>query len=127
MINQFILMIMGLLGATKAIGESCDHSYTRLKKGPADYTDIIAANVRYEDEDFNGRDMLYWLGYDDLRNLYTYEWGLWFGDMSFKRIHEVYPDATLFGNNNPQWHDVMQGLTGDCYIEASMAAIAEFP
>ena len=71
--------------------------------------------------------MLYWLGYDDLALWRTYEYGLWFNDFEFRRVKEVYPDATLFGNDNAQWHDVMQGLTGDCYIHASMAAVAEFP
>ena len=33
----------------------------------------------------------------------------------------------MFGNNNPQWHDIMQGMAGTCYIEASLAAVAEFP
>jgi len=30
-----------------------------------------------------------------------------FGSYSFQRIKDVYPTATLWGNNNPQWHDIM--------------------
>lgn len=33
----------------------------------------------------------------------------------------------MWGNNNPEWHDIMQGMAGTCYIEASMGSIAEFP
>lgn len=33
----------------------------------------------------------------------------------------------MWGDNNPTWHDIMQGSAGTCYIEASLAAIAEFP
>lgn len=33
----------------------------------------------------------------------------------------------MFGEGNPDWHDIMQGEAGTCYIEASLASIAEFP
>ena len=33
----------------------------------------------------------------------------------------------MFGSTNPEWHDIMQGMAGTCYIEASLASIAEFP
>ena len=88
---------------------------------------MIKKGQRYEDESFNGREMLYWLAYEDLSKFRDYEWNLWFGNLSFSRLGDVYPDATMFGNNNPQWHDIMQGMAGTCYIEASLASLAEFP
>lgn len=33
----------------------------------------------------------------------------------------------MWGTTNPDWHDVIQGNAGTCYIMASMASIAEFP
>lgn len=120
--------IIALIASSVAAwGETCDHSIKRLKKGPEIYTDVIQAGSGYEDESFNGRDMLYWLGFEDLGKLRDYEWNLWWGTYTFQRIGEVYPDATMFGSTNPEWHDIMQGMAGTCYIEASLASIAEFP
>lgn len=33
----------------------------------------------------------------------------------------------MWGDNNPSWSDIIQGTAGTCYIEASLAAIAEHP
>lgn len=91
------------------------------------YTDIIAAKQVYEDQEFNGRQTLYWFGFGDFGKQRDYEWALWFGNHTFKRVVDVYPDATLFGNNNPQWHDIYQNAASDSYIMASLGALAEFP
>ena len=62
-----------------AFGETCDHSIKRLKEGPEMYSEIIKAGRPYEDTSFTGRDMLYWLGYEDFGRWRDYEWNLWFG------------------------------------------------
>lgn len=50
-----------------------------------------------------------------------------FDNYAFQRVTDVHPEATLWGDNNPSWHDIMQGGAGTCYIEAALASIAEFP
>jgi len=73
--------------------------------------------------------MLYWFWFDIFSNfekMFNYEAGFFIGSYAFQRLGDVYPDATMFGNN-PEWHDIMQGEAGTCYIEASLASVAEFP
>lgn len=106
--------------------ETCDSSIKRLKQGPPSFTDIISEGRTYEDDTFNGRDMLYWFGYNNVGKSFLYEFEMFIGSMAFQRVGDVYPDATMFGSN-PQWHDIIQGEAGTCYIEASLASIAEFP
>lgn len=50
-----------------------------------------------------------------------------FNDYAFQRLEDVHPQATMWGDNNPEWHDIMQGSAGTCYIEAALGALAEFP
>ena len=115
-----------MIVSVKALGEWCNSAITRIKQGPAEFNLIIDKNQVYEDESFNGRDTLYWFGYDSIGKFFTYEYGLFLGTYGFQRLGDVYPDATMFGNN-PEWHDIMQGEAGTCYIEASLASVAEFP
>lgn len=44
-----------LMASVSALGEFCNHAIERLRKGPEQYSDIIAAGQKYEDESFNGR------------------------------------------------------------------------
>lgn len=69
--------------------------------------------------------MLYWFGFADLE-AFNYDYGLLTLETEFKRLHELHPDATLFGDN-PTWHDVVQGGVGNCYILAAMGALVEYP
>ena len=122
------IFIIGLASSVvSALFESCNLSVERLKEGPATWTDVISANRPYEDESFNGFPSLYRFGFEDYGKWRDYELNHWFGSFYFQRVTEVYPDSTMFGSNNPQWHDIMQGMAGTCYIEAALAAVAEFP
>jgi len=54
-------------------------------------------------------------------------WCVWFGTCSFEKLPDVYPTATLWGSNSPDWTDINQGMAGNCYIQAAMGMISEFP
>ena len=128
MILILTLTVLSFLGVgVSAWGEACTHAIERLREGPDMFTDIKAKTQVYEDESFNGRNTLYWLTYSDLAMVRSYETNLWWGNYSFQRVADVYPDATLFGSDNPQWHDIMQGNFNTSYIEAALGALAEFP
>lgn len=120
-------LLLGLVAQTNALWESCTTAIERMKYGPANFPEIIKKGWKYEDMDFNGKDMLYWYSYAGMGTASNYDSELSTGSYDFRRVTDVYPDATMWGNNNPNWHDVMQGSAGTCYIEASMGAIAEFP
>jgi hypothetical protein len=44
---------------------------------------------------------LYWLGYTPYGKVRDYEMGFAFKGNAFQRLGDVYPDATMWGNNNP--------------------------
>jgi hypothetical protein len=69
---------------------------------------------------------LFWLNGSSLSSsfLFFLEWAFFGG--RFDRLGETYPDSTLFGTNS-NFTDPIQGFAGNCYILASMGAVAEFP
>ena len=103
------ITIVFLIGITNVLawGEWCSTSINRLWEGPDDFTDIIAKKQKYEDTSFNGMSMLYWPFLIGETKAVDFNINRIFGSYSFQRIKDVYPTATLWGNNNPQWHDIM--------------------
>lgn len=61
--KAFILAL--LFSQAKAWGESCTYAVERLKQGPADFEKVIKRGRPFEDETFNGRDLIYWWGFTD--------------------------------------------------------------
>ena len=51
--------------------------------------------------------------------------------MFWQRWDQYFPDHSLFSygadETDPHWADAQQGAVGDCYLIASMAAVAEYP
>lgn len=97
-----------------------------MKKGPAEFREIIQKGKRYTDWGFYRRDTLYWPFMTGIGAVYNYESGIISGDYKFERINDIYPQSTLFGEG-VSWNDVVQGSVGNCYFLASIAAIAEHP
>ena len=124
------IVVKGLAQAAfvNAVFESCTTSIERMKEGPEEFDQIMQMNHGpYEDFSFSGRGQLYWVGITDWGKIMNYESDLGFGSYAFQKLSDVHPDATMWGDNNPSWKDIMQGSAGTCYIEASLGAIAEFP
>ena len=69
---------------------------------------------------------MFWLNASSLSSsvYFFLEWAFYGG--RFERLGETYPDSTLFGTNS-NFTDPIQGMAGNCYILASMGAVAEFP
>ena len=98
-----MIAIVFLIGITNVLawGEWCSTSINRLHDGPDDFTDIIANKKKYEDQTFNGNGMLYWPFLIGESKAFDYNLDRIFGTYSFQRIKDVYPTATLWGDNNP--------------------------
>jgi len=48
-------------------------------------------------------------------------------EIQWKRATETFPDATLFGSEIIRPGDVIQGGLGNCWLQAAVAAVAEYP
>ena len=107
----------------------CKTSVDRLKYGPANIPDVIAAGTTFTDTDFEKFGALYWSGYtdsvkiNDFDNKITTTKEYW-----WQRWPEVFKDADIFGpNTDPTYIDPVQGEAGTCYIMTAMSSLAEFP
>lgn len=115
------------LSGVSALFEGCTYAVERMNYGPAEFDQIIEAGHKYEDNTFSGRDQLFWVGTTPYSTIRGWDSLLWFDSYAFQRVEDAHPGATLWGDNNPSWHDINQGYAGTCYIEAALASIAEFP
>ncbi len=70
--------------------------------------------------------MLYWPIWDPASTIANYEIQMLSGEMKIERVSVMYPDAKLWGNTL-SWTDAIQGQVGNCFLLASLSALAEFP
>ena len=107
---------------------ACTAAVDRMKKGPA-YWNVTN---QYTDRNFYMEQTLWDKDLDDYKSYYETEYYL-DNDiypsykLSFKRIKDVYPKASIFGRGGVEYEDVIQGGAGTCYIMAATAAVAEYP
>ena len=63
-LEMLTVITFAMMAGANALWKSCDSAVTRMKEGPADFNSVLASDNKYEDESFNGRETIYWFGYD---------------------------------------------------------------
>lgn len=82
----------------------CFFSVNRLKKDPVDYEAIITKGLKYTDTSFERSEQYMALPHSGIAEWFDY-WTFGWLLYDWRRLGEVYPDATLFGES-PEFVDV---------------------
>lgn len=107
--------------------DRCIDSVLRIKTAPKQISD--ESSELFVDEDFKGRyQSLFWPGYGSHDNFWNINLDFFLGNIGWSRLSTMYPNAQLFGNEDEKMvSDPIQSTIGNCWILASMAAVAVKP
>ena len=100
---------------------------TRMKKGPANIPELIAAGAAYNDTDFYAPDSLFINGYESTSVESDYDTKLADGTYTWVPWKDKLSSNTLFVSGTANYTEPNQGGLGTCYHVASIAAAAEYP
>tara|TARA_B110000285_G_C14726331_1_gene424416 strand:- start:189 stop:584 length:396 start_codon:yes stop_codon:yes gene_type:complete len=105
--------------------DRCMDSVNSLKTAPKE----LSSKVSFIDDNFKGRyQMLFWPGYKGHDNFWDINLDFVEGNIGWNRLGTIYPDATLFGNDDKEMiNDPIQSTVGNCWVMAAMAAVASKP
>lgn len=78
---------------------SCTKAIERLKKGPVNIPQIIEDGIPYVDENFTGKDTLYWNNHVSESFKTSIDRGLDRGTMYFERWEKKFPYSHIFEPN----------------------------
>lgn len=110
---------LALIGAVTA-ADTCTTGVDRLKASVANYKTLTRLPTAYTDPTFNGDQIIAssGLGNGSLD---------WVKAKGQKRLQDVYPNSSLWGNEGIRPYDIKQGQIGNCWLISSIAAVAEVP
>ena len=100
---------------------------TRLKKGPVNIPEVVAAGVNFTDTDFQAPDSLFLDGYESSTVEADYDTKLANGQYTWVGWKDKLPNSPMFNAGTVSYTEPNQGGLGTCYHVSSLASAAEFP
>jgi hypothetical protein len=106
----------------------CKTNVDRLKAGPANIPEVIAAGTKWTDPDYSANGYLYNNYLQTTTFKSKLETRFADGTLRFGRVGETWSGSGILASNKqPSVLDVNQGGAGTCYFMAALAAVASKP